>query len=192
VVDDDPSLIEYLSQVFEEQGFTVCEAANGPDAVAVARSVLPDLITMDIMMPGMDGREVIARLRAMDETRDIPILVITALSGAEGEAGDMALVKPVDDATVLEAAEALLRGKAYGAACIVLGGHGECDLNGLRVLCAGEVTFATAEEFWPLVEDGFRGTVFVSSEVVGEVELERLARVDGVSVIILPPFACGG
>ncbi|MGE4424308.1 MAG: ATP-binding protein [Pseudodesulfovibrio sp.] len=190
VVDDDPSLIEYLSQVFEDRGFTVCEAVNGPDAVATARSVLPDLITMDIMMPGMDGHEVIARLRAMPETRDIPILVITALSGAEGEAGDMALVKPVDDATVIEAAEALLRGKAYGAACIVLGGR-ECNLNGMRVLCSGEVTFATAEEFWPLVENGFRGTVFISSEVVGDLELERLTRLDGVSVIILPPFACG-
>ena len=191
VVDDDPSLIEYLSQVFEERGYTVCEAVNGPDAVATARSVLPDLITLDIMMPGMDGHEVIARLRAMDETRDIPILVITALSGVEGEAGDMALVKPVDDATVLAAAEALLRGKACGDACIVLGGT-DCDLNGMRVLCSGEVTFASAEEFWPLVEDGFRGTVFISSEVVGEVELTRLSGLGGVSVIILPPFACRG
>jgi PAS domain S-box-containing protein len=191
VVDDDPSLIEYLAQVFEEQGYTVCEAGNGPDAVTTARSVLPDLITMDIMMPGMDGREVIARLRAMDETRAIPILVITALSGAEGEAGDMALVKPVDDATVLAAAGALLRGKAWGEACIVLGGP-DCDLNGMRILCSGEVTFATAEEFWPLVENGFRGTVFISAEVVGEVELERLSGLDGVSVVILPPFACKG
>lgn len=191
VVDDDPALIEYLAQVFEERGFAVCEAANGPDAVATARSVLPDLITMDIMMPGMDGREVIARLRAMDETRDIPILVITGLSGAEGRAGDMALVKPVDDATVLKAAEALLGGTASGDACIVLGGRGECDLNGLRVLCSGEVTFAEADAFWPLVEDGFQGTVFISSEVVDDVELERLSGLDGVSVIILPPFACG-
>jgi PAS domain S-box-containing protein len=191
VVDDDPALIEYLSQVFEEQGYAVCEAVNGPDAVATARSMLPDLITLDIMMPGMDGHEVIARLRALPETRDIPILVITALSGAEGEAGDMALIKPVDDATVLAAAEALLRGKASGDACIVLGGR-ECDLNGMRVLCSGEVTFATAEEFWPLVENGFRGTVFISSEVVGEVELERLSALGGVSVVILPPFACKG
>jgi signal transduction histidine kinase/DNA-binding response OmpR family regulator/HAMP domain-containing protein len=189
VVDDDPALIEYLSQVFEERGYTVCEAANGPDAVATARSVLPDLITMDIMMPGMDGREVIARLRAIREIRDVPILVISALSGAEGEAGDMALVKPVDDATVLAAAEALLRGKACGGACILLGGR-ECDLNGMRVLCSGEVTFASADEFWPLVEDGFRGTVFVSSEVVDEVELERLSGLIGVSVVILPPFVC--
>ncbi|OIQ50706.1 Sensor protein SrrB [Pseudodesulfovibrio hydrargyri] len=191
VVDDDPALIEYLSQVFEERGYAVCEAANGPDAVATARSVLPDLITMDIMMPGMDGHEVIARLRALPETRAIPILVITALGGAEGEAGDMALVKPVDDATVIRAAESLLRGQACGGACIVLGGR-ECDLNGMRVLCSGEVTFATAEEFWPLVEDGFRGTVFISSEVVGGMELERLSALGGVSVVILPPFACKG
>ncbi|WP_319581758.1 ATP-binding protein [uncultured Pseudodesulfovibrio sp.] len=191
VVDDDPALIEYLSQVFEERGYTVCEAANGPDAVVTARSVLPDLITMDIMMPGMDGHEVIARLRTFPETRDIPILVITALNGAEGEAGDMSLIKPVDDATVLAAAEALLRGKACGDACIVLGGH-ECDLNGLRVLCSGEVTFATAQEFWPMVEGGFKGTLFISSDVIGEVELERLSGLNGVSVIILPPFACKG
>lgn len=187
VVDDDPALIEYLSQVFEEQGFAVCEARNGPEAVAAARSLLPDLITMDIMMPGMDGHQVIDRLRAMPETRDIPILVISALSGTG--AGDMALLKPVDDEAVLEAAGTLLRGKACGDACIVLGESGECDLNGLRILCAGEVTFATAEEFWPLVKGGFRGTVFIAAEAVGGVELERLTRLGGVSVILLPPFA---
>ena len=157
VVDDDPSLIEYLSQVFEDQGFIVCEAMSGPEAIRTAQSVLPDLITMDIMMPGMDGREVIERLRRIPATRSIPILVITALSGVEEEAGDMALVKPVDDVTLLEAARALLDGKECCDSCIVLGDGRSCDLNGLAVLCTGDVRFTSVEAFWKLAEEGVPG-----------------------------------
>ncbi len=190
VVDDDPSLIEYLSQVFEDQGFIVCEAMSGPEAIRTAQSVLPDLITMDIMMPGMDGREVIERLRRIPATRSIPILVITALSGVEEEAGDMALVKPVDDVTLLEAARALLDGKECCDSCIVLGDGRSCDLNGLAVLCTGDVRFTSVEAFWKLAEEGFRGTVFIPAEECGNVELKRLSGLRGISVIILPPSAC--
>jgi len=191
VVDDDSSLLEYLSQVFEEQGFAVCEARNGKDAVAAARSAMPDLITMDIMMPDMNGCEAIARLRAMPETRAIPILVITALSGTEAEVGDISLVKPVDEAAVLGSARALLYGRACGDSCLVLGGREDCDLDGLRAMYSGDVAFAAPDDFWHLVENGFKGTVFIPPTAADKVDLERLTGIDGVSAVILPPTACG-
>ncbi len=59
VVDDDPSLGRFLTQVFENEGFRVRVAVNGEEAVEMARDYLPNLITMDLMMPGMDGRTAI-------------------------------------------------------------------------------------------------------------------------------------
>lgn len=190
VVDDDPALIEYLSQVFEDEGYVVYGALSGPEAILAAQSVRPDLITMDIMMPGMDGREVIERLRRTPATRSIPILVISALGGMDGEAGDMALIKPVDDVTLLDAARALLHGKDHSRSCIVLGDARDCDLNGLAILCTGDVRFATVEDFWKLAEEGFAGTVFVPAEECGNVELERLSGLRNISVVILPPWVC--
>lgn len=189
VVDDDPSLLVYLRQIFEDQGFRVKTADNGHDAVVMAQVLRPDLITMDIMMPGMDGHDTIECLRSANATRRIPILVITALSGEEGS-GDIALTKPVDEERLMEAARALLRDKSVCTSCIVLGEPDKCDLDGLAVLCSDEIEFSSADELWARMEQGFNGAVFIPAEEVRKVPLEKLTKLSDVSIVILPAYSC--
>lgn len=75
LIDDDPTLLHLLSQYLHESGFTIVEAANGQIGLRLAYSEKPDLVLLDVMLPGMDGWEVCARLR---ELTDLPIIMLTA------------------------------------------------------------------------------------------------------------------
>lgn len=78
VVEDNEEIRELLSLVLEEEGYQVVAAADGEEAVVQARSVHPDLITLDLALPGKDGWEVLRELHEQVDTRDIPVLVISA------------------------------------------------------------------------------------------------------------------
>jgi diguanylate cyclase (GGDEF)-like protein len=84
VVDDNPLNIRVLNGVLSEE-HEVLFATNGPDALNIARNRKPDLILLDIMMPGMDGYEVCKRLKADPVTAPIPVVFITALNQSEDE-----------------------------------------------------------------------------------------------------------
>ncbi len=79
VVDDEPLLCRMLASILQRTGYQVETAYNGADAVAAVKRFRPDLITLDVMMPGMSGIEVAQTLRADQETATIPIIFITAL-----------------------------------------------------------------------------------------------------------------
>jgi sigma-B regulation protein RsbU (phosphoserine phosphatase) len=78
IVDDEPFNVDYLEQELEESDSTIISAVNGQEALEIVRSESPDLILLDIMMPVMDGFEVLSRLKADPTTRDIPVIVISA------------------------------------------------------------------------------------------------------------------
>ncbi|GIV62796.1 MAG: response regulator transcription factor [Chloroflexota bacterium] len=77
VVDDDPTLLRFLQDFLREEKYTVIAASNGNEALRLAYREHPDLVVLDVMMPGMDGWEVTARLREMS---DVPIILLTAKS----------------------------------------------------------------------------------------------------------------
>lgn len=79
VVEDHPDMLELLVWQMERLGFLVIPAKHGKEGVEKAVKEKPHLILMDIMMPGMDGREATRTLRSNPETQDIPILAATAL-----------------------------------------------------------------------------------------------------------------
>ncbi|MGD8472719.1 MAG: SpoIIE family protein phosphatase [Anaerolineae bacterium] len=79
IVDDTPANLRLLSQMLAEQGYGVRAATSGPRALASARAAPPDLILLDIKMPGMNGYEVCEHLKADPLTRDIPVIFISAL-----------------------------------------------------------------------------------------------------------------
>jgi CheY-like chemotaxis protein len=83
VVDDYQDAREMYAEYLQYSGFRVAEAKNGNEAVAQARSLKPDLILMDLSLPGMDGWEATRVLKADEETRHIPIVALTghALAG---------------------------------------------------------------------------------------------------------------
>ena len=107
IVDDTPATIGPLAVHLEDCGFRVVVAQDGTEGLARAQFVRPDLILMDVMMPGMDGFEACRKLKAAPETRDIPVIFMTALdevgdkiSGFEAGAVDY-VTKPLQIAEVL-------------------------------------------------------------------------------------------
>ncbi len=113
VVDDDPRITELLRRVLAYEGYTVAVAATGDDALARTLEHPPDLIVLDIMLPGLDGLEVTRRLRAAGD--NVPILLLTArdavsdrVVGFEAGADDY-LVKPFAPEELQVRVKALLR-----------------------------------------------------------------------------------
>jgi phosphoserine phosphatase RsbU/P len=83
IVDDEPFNVDYLEQELEELHYATATAANGQEALDKVQSESPDLVLLDIMMPVMDGFEVLTRLKANPSTRDIPVIVISADSNLQ-------------------------------------------------------------------------------------------------------------
>jgi len=112
VVDDDPEIVSFLKRGLTYEGYTVDTAGDGAEALAKARDAEPDLVILDIMMPGMDGLEVSKRLR---QASKLPILMLTAkgtvadrIKGLDSGADDY-LVKPFSFDELLARIRALLR-----------------------------------------------------------------------------------
>jgi DNA-binding response OmpR family regulator len=115
IIDDEPDMVTLLSKGFEAYGYEVITAVNGWDGLALARIEKPNLILLDSLMPKMDGPTTLASLKAMKETKQIPVVVLTALSGKEhitdalqNGASDY-IVKPFDLHSLLEKVSNVLR-----------------------------------------------------------------------------------
>jgi len=78
LVEDDAILVEMYQAKFELEGHEVRVATNGEEGVDWAKTLLPDLIVMDLRLPGIDGWEATRRLKSQPETKHIPIIVVTA------------------------------------------------------------------------------------------------------------------
>jgi CheY-like chemotaxis protein len=78
VVEDDPAARELMRRALSAQGWNVCEAKDGREALTVVRRTRPDLIFLDLMMPEMDGFQFVEELRANPDWRSIPVVVVTA------------------------------------------------------------------------------------------------------------------
>jgi CheY-like chemotaxis protein len=113
-VDDDPLILQLNGDILKFHGYKVLNALDGPTALEIAARERPALILLDIMMPGMDGFEVCHRLKADPALKDIPIIVLTAmtdtrLNARAFEAGaQLAMRKPAEPAVVLRTIEAAL------------------------------------------------------------------------------------
>ncbi|MFW5489278.1 MAG: ATP-binding protein [Desulfovibrio sp.] len=187
VVDDDPSILSYLTQLIGEEGFEVISAVDGVQALSLAGRELPDLITMDLMMPGIDGGTVIARLRQDERTRRIPILVITALHLHHTFGADASLIKPINENELIETIHGLLHGDRMSAKpCLVLTSDGVRPQDDLLMICPGKIVYCRQEEVSRRLGEGFEGTIFVPSFMAKEMDLNTLAGNDRVQVVLLP------
>ena len=114
LVDDDPVILRLLKVNFEMEGYAVLSAANGAEAVDVATSERPDIILLDVMMPGMNGLEAAEKLRSQAATVSIPIVFVSAKAqtpdvraGLDAGAVDY-LTKPFDPVELVQKVEDLL------------------------------------------------------------------------------------
>ena len=78
VVDDNPDIITIVKTILEGKGFNVLSASSGQELLNLLDGQKPDLIILDIMMPEMDGLEVLSRLKGVTETASIPVILLTA------------------------------------------------------------------------------------------------------------------
>lgn len=114
IVDDDIDTLRLVGMMLEGEGFDIIAANNGQRAIALARSEVPDLIILDIMMPDVDGYAVAAQLRREISTRSIPILIFTAKSGIDDKSlgldlgADGFITKPISTRELLSQVERML------------------------------------------------------------------------------------
>ncbi len=78
VVDDEPVLRTIVREILHEEGYAVIEAADGRVMLEIMARERPDLVLMDVMMPGIDGREAYRQLRSNPEHRDVPVVMMSA------------------------------------------------------------------------------------------------------------------
>ena len=114
ICDDDPVILRLLEVNLELEGYSVLSAHNGEEALQIATAEKPDLVILDIMMPKLDGYQTAERLKSQDETKEIPVVFVSAkaqLSDIEkGKSYGVAdyLTKPFDPSDLLEIVERLV------------------------------------------------------------------------------------
>ncbi len=119
IVDDDPTSLKILESMLPEEKYKVIKAQDGEEALESAFGDPPDLILLDIMMPGIDGFEVTRRIKTDERTKDIPIIIITSLEKSETmisglkEGAEELLNKPVHSTELLARINSMVRLKEY-------------------------------------------------------------------------------
>jgi two-component system OmpR family response regulator len=153
VVDDEPSIVDAVATTLRYEGFEVVEATTGRAALAAVAASAPDLMVLDVMLPDLDGREVVRRLR-LDGLR-VPVLFLTARDAVEDRIAGLTLgaddymVKPFSLAEVVARARAILRRTKVdsGDTGVLVFADVVLDERSHEVLRGGHAVALTATEF---------------------------------------------
>jgi two-component system alkaline phosphatase synthesis response regulator PhoP len=114
IIEDDPGTTRFLVYTLEQEGYKVLSVADGLEGLRQTQYEHPDLIILDIMLPGMDGYEICHRLRQKPETLTVPVLIVSGRARQDDKnvglrmGADDYLSKPVDPQTILAKVETLL------------------------------------------------------------------------------------
>jgi len=154
IVEDEESLVLLLRYNLEAEGYTVETVVRGDEAAIRLQETVPDLVVLDWMLPGLSGIELCRRIRARDETRDLPVIMLTA-RGEESErirglstGADDYVVKPFSVPELIARIRALLRrAKPEMVASLLRAGDIELDRETYRVRRAGREIHLGPTEF---------------------------------------------
>ena len=154
VVDDEQSIINLVTAYLRQEGYEVCTAMDGPAGLKAARSFKPDLVVLDVMLPGMDGIELLAQLR---RESDVYVIMLTAKSEETDKivglsmGADDYLTKPFSPRELVAQVKAALRrlraGAGSVAAAVLPFRHVRIDAGSRQVWANDEPVSLTAVEF---------------------------------------------
>jgi CheY-like chemotaxis protein len=122
VIDDDPDIVEIIKTTLKMRGYDVITAPDGEDGLRLVQQAIPDLVLLDLRMPKLSGLEVCRRMREDVETKDIPIIVLSAVGEKSGKSEEFwraglgtedFISKPYDPMALLGRVEAVLRRRQY-------------------------------------------------------------------------------
>jgi len=156
VVEDESDLLEAVVHTLRREGFRPIRATNGEEALKLVAEERPDVVLLDLMLPGLDGLEVCRRLRSREETARIPIVMVTAKAGETdaviglGIGADDYIRKPFGLKELVARVRAVLRRNqepADPAPKVLLAGELEVDPARHEVRLRGEGVACTATEF---------------------------------------------
>lgn len=160
VVDDEPDISALVAYHLAKAGYRVSTAATGSDALRAAREERPDVVVLDLMLPGVSGYDVLAELRRREETRDVGVILLTArreepdrIRGLSLGADDY-LTKPFSPQELLLRVSGLLRrlaAPAVSAGSLLAAGPITIDRSAHRVTLDGRELTLTATEYKLLV-----------------------------------------
>ena len=177
IVDDEPDILEFMQYNLEREGFEVFMASSGKQALEVAKDELPDLIILDVMMPGMDGIETCRELRNDPRLRDTIIAFLTArnedysqIAGFESGADDH-IAKPIKPRVLISRIKALLKrsGQTISDPVTEIGGL-TIDRNTYTLTKGGKELTLPKKEFELLAFLATKpGKVFTRDEILNRV-----------------------
>lgn len=114
LIEDEPNIIEAISFILSRAGWDVVTHSNGHDALEAVQNRQPDVVILDVMLPGRSGYEILTDLRAQDETASLPVLMLTARGQtkdremAERVGASLFMTKPFSNGEVLDAVNQLV------------------------------------------------------------------------------------
>ncbi|OGR12663.1 MAG: DNA-binding response regulator [Desulfobacterales bacterium RIFOXYA12_FULL_46_15] len=197
IVDDEEDIIELIKYNLKNEGYLILTAETGEQAIKTAKQSRPDLIVLDLMLPGMDGLEVTRYLRSNEETRDLPIVMLTAkgeesdiITGLEIGANDY-ISKPFSPRVLVARIRAILRRrrKESGSVSEKIKQEGDLIIDRTRhiVTLEGNPLDLTLSEFDLLsfLADK-KGWVFTRGQIVDAIRGENYAVTErSIDVVIV-------
>ncbi len=183
IIEDERDIVELLSYNLEQEGYTIFFSTSGEEALTMVQQKNPDLILLDLMLPGVDGLDVCRHLKRNETTRNIPIIMLTAksedsdvITGLEMGADDY-IPKPFSPKVLIARIRSVLRRQIPGddtrqEQIITL--HDICiDISKHQVRCGNEEIELSATEFSILVFLARNpGWVFSRNQIIGAVKGE--------------------
>jgi DNA-binding response OmpR family regulator len=176
IVEDDPDIAELVRRRLEQQELACLVAESGPDALRLAAHERPALILLDLMLPHLDGLEVLRRLKEQPDTANIPVIIMTARSAEEERVEGLRrgavdyVTKPFSIRELATRVSNILQLTRQHDPSLISVGHLKLDLNRYRVLGPGGAAALTATEFkllWALAR--WPGRVFTRDELLNRV-----------------------
>jgi len=176
IADDEPDILEIIQYNLQSEGYEVATAKNGIEALEQAKKVQPDLIILDIMMPGKNGIEVCNQLRQQPSFKETLIIFLTALSdetteikGLETGADDF-ITKPISPKVLVSKVNALFRRVNKEGPAILQLGDLQIDREKYIINYQGEEIILARKEFELLaLLAGKPGKVFLRNEILNQV-----------------------